>query len=217
MLRNAAPKGVLMADTPTDPTAAPAPQGPQDPSEPASPPGSPAGELTLRPLGIEHLAAVLDLGHRVYDTEAMPYTGWSLSAVAGHLDAPDPACLVLLDGGRVAGFVLGSLSFEQRADWGYLEWIAVDPDYQGRGAASRLVRECCALLAEAGAVCVVTDVERRNTASAELMRRNGFAEEASVSLFVRPLTDASEAGTGRARGGSGPRRHLTRAAAERVR
>ncbi|MEU7563234.1 GNAT family N-acetyltransferase [Streptomyces eurythermus] len=212
-----------MADTPTDPTAAPASAGPtaapapQDPSAPASPPGSPAGELTLRPLGFEHLAAVLDLGHRVYDTETMPYTGWSLSAVAGHLDAPDPACLVLLDGHRVAGFVLGSLSFEQRADWGYLEWIAVDPDYQGRGAASRLVRECCARLAEAGAVCVVTDVERRNTASAELMRRNGFAEEASVSLFVRPLTDASEAGTGRARGGSGPRRHLTRAAAERVR
>lgn len=206
MLRNAAPKGVLMADTPTDPTAAP-----------ASTSGPPAGELTLCPLGFEHLAAVLDLGHRVYDTDAMPYTGWSLSAVAGHLDAPDPACFVLLDGDRVAGFVLGSLSFEQRADWGYLEWIAVDPDYQGRGVASRLVRECCARLAEAGAVCVVTDVERRNTASAELMRRNGFAEEASVSLFVRPLADAPAAGTDRTRGGSGPRRHLTRAAAERVR
>ncbi|WBO62143.1 hypothetical protein [Streptomyces camelliae] len=41
-------------------------------------------ELTLRPLGFEHLAAVRDLGHRVYDTDAMPCTGWSLSAVAGH-------------------------------------------------------------------------------------------------------------------------------------
>jgi ribosomal protein S18 acetylase RimI-like enzyme len=185
-----------MADAPTEPAAA---------------------ELTLRPLGFEHLAAVLDLGHRVYDTDAMPYTGWSLSAVAGHLDAPDPACLVLLDGDRVAGFVLGSLSFEQRADWGYLEWIAVDPGYQGRGAASRLVKECCARLEAAGAVCVVTDVERRNTASAELMRRNGFAEKATVSLFVRPLADASATGSGRPREASAPRRHLTRAAAERVR
>ncbi|MEU3522579.1 GNAT family N-acetyltransferase [Streptomyces sp. NPDC038707] len=203
-----------MAATPTDPAAAPVPQ---EPPASAGPPGSPAGELTLRPLGIEHLAAVLGLGHRVYDTDAMPYTGWSLSAVAGHLDAPDPACFVLLDGDRVAGFVLGSLSFEQRADWGYLEWIAVDPGYQGRGAASLLVRECCARLAEAGAVCVVTDVERRNTPSAELMRRNGFEEEASVSLFVRQLTDAPATGTGRARAAAGPRRHLTRAAAERVR
>ncbi|MFI0186707.1 GNAT family N-acetyltransferase [Streptomyces sp. NPDC017082] len=216
-----------MADTPTGPTAAPdpsdAPGGPPDAPSPSDssgasgPSGSPAAELTLRPLGFAHLAAVLDLGRRVYDTDAMPYTGWSLSAVAGHLDAPDPACLVLLDGDRVAGFVLGSLSFEQRADWGYLEWIAVDPDYQGRGAASRLVRECCARLAEAGAVCVVTDVERGNTASAELMRRNGFAEEATVSLFVRQLADAQAPGAGRARGASGPRRHLTRAAAGRVR
>jgi ribosomal protein S18 acetylase RimI-like enzyme len=175
------------------------------------------GELTLQPLGFEHLAAVLDLGHRVYDTDAMPYTGWSLSAVAGHLDAPDSACLVMLDGDRVAGFVLGSLSFEQRADWGYLEWIAVDPAHQGRGVASRLVKECCARLAAAGAVCVVTDVERRNTASAELMRRNGFAEEATVSLFVRPLTESPGSGAGRARDACAPRRHLTRAAAERVR
>ncbi|MES4890044.1 GNAT family N-acetyltransferase [Streptomyces sp. NPDC096012] len=176
----------------------------------------PTSALELRELGFEHLAAVLDLGHRVYDTEAMPYTGWSLSAVAGHLDAPHSACLVMLDGDRVAGFVLGSLSFEQRADWGYLEWIAVDPGHQGRGVASRLVKECCARLAAAGAVCVVTDVERRNTASAELMRRNAFTEQATVSLFVRTLagTGAPDDRTDHARAAS--RRHFTRAA-ERAR
>ncbi|MFB7507976.1 GNAT family N-acetyltransferase [Streptomyces broussonetiae] len=176
----------------------------------------PSSEPALRPLGLEHLAAVLDLGHRVYDTDAMPYTGWSLSAVAGDLDAPDSACLVMLDGDRVAGFVLGSLSFEQRADWGYPEWIAVDPDFQGRGVASRLVKECCARLAAAGAVCVVTDVERRNTASAELMRRNGFTEQATVTLFVRPLTEQAPAGGGAAHDAAASRRHFTRAA-ERVR
>ncbi|MFJ7147313.1 GNAT family N-acetyltransferase [Streptomyces sp. NPDC100445] len=213
-----------MADAPTDPppsrgTPPGRPAGP--PAAPGARPGSgdvaPAPEPVLRPLGFEHLAAVLELGHRVYDTDAMPYTGWSLSAVARHLDAADPACLVMLDGDRVAGFVLGSLEFEQRADWGYLEWIAVDPADQGRGVASRLVTECCALLAAAGATCVVTDVERGNTASAGLMRRNGFTEEATVSLFVRPLTDVPAAGADRGRGTSAPRRHLTRAAAERVR
>ncbi|MGW3209853.1 hypothetical protein [Streptomyces sp. NPDC001135] len=64
---------------------------------------------------------------------------------------------------------------------------------------------------------MVTDVERRDTASAELMRRNGFAEEATVSLFVRPLAESPGSGAGRARDASAPRRHLTRAAAERVR
>ena len=58
---------------------------------------------------------------------------------------------------------------------------------------------------------MVTDVERRNTASAELMRRNGFTDQATVRLFVRPLADSSRTGA------AAPRRHLTSAAAERVR
>ncbi|MFH9426539.1 GNAT family N-acetyltransferase [Streptomyces sp. NPDC017529] len=142
-------------------------------------------EITLHPLEPGHLPAVLELGCRVYDTKAMPYTGWSLTAVATHLDASVPACRVAMAGERLAGFVLGSMTFEQREDWGYLEWIAVDPDFQGRGVAGRLVRDCCAVLTEAGASSVVTDVEADNTASAALMRRNGFTEGVTVTLFVR--------------------------------
>ncbi|MFH8347329.1 GNAT family N-acetyltransferase [Streptomyces sp. NPDC018045] len=145
-------------------------------------------EIALHPLRPEHLPAVLELGERVYDTDSMPYTGWSLTAVATHLDASVPACRVALAGERLAGFVLGSMTFEQREDWGYLEWIAVDPDFQGRGVAGRLVQDCCAALTEAGAASVVTDVEVGNTASATLMRRNGFTEGVTVTLFVRPGT-----------------------------
>src|ERR1700704_1695816 len=95
-------------------------------------------EITLRPLEYRHLPSVLELGSRVYDTHAKPYTGWSLTAVATHLDASVPACRVATAGDRLAGFVLGSMTFEQREDWGYLEWIAVDPEFQGRGVAGRL-------------------------------------------------------------------------------
>ncbi len=148
-------------------------------------------EITLHPLLPEHLPAVLELGSRVYDTDAMPYTGWSLTAVATHLDASVPACRVALAGERLAGFVLGSMTFEQREDWGYLEWIAVDPEFQGRGVAGRLVEDCCAALTAAGASSVVTDVEVNNTASAALMRRHGFTEGVTVTLFVRPGTGAA--------------------------
>ena len=60
---------------------------------------------------------------------------------------------------RVVGFVLGSMTFELRDDWAYLEWIAVAPDQQGRGIARRLVYHCCTALFEEGASRVVTDVE----------------------------------------------------------
>ncbi|MFF3641554.1 GNAT family N-acetyltransferase [Streptomyces sp. NPDC002564] len=141
--------------------------------------------IDLAPMAATHLADVLALGRRVYDTSVKPYTSWSLSAIAGHMDGEASACWVALDGGRLAGFVLGSMGFDQRTDWGNLEWIASAPEYQGQGIASRLVKACCATLTEAGASAVVTDVESRNTASAGLMRRNGFEASVSVTLFVK--------------------------------
>lgn len=141
--------------------------------------------VTVAPMTVEHAAGVLALGRRVYDTTVKPYTSWSLSAVARHLDGAGSTCRIALDRGHLAGFVLGSLGFDRRADWGLLEWIAVDPGHQGRGIARRLVEECCAGLFAAGAAAVVTEVESQNTASAALMRRNGFTEGAVVTLFVR--------------------------------
>lgn len=151
---------------------------PAAPEHPAS--------ITPEPMTATHLADVLALGRRVYDTSVKPYTSWSLSAIARHMDSEASACWVALDDGdRLAGFVLGSMGFDQRPDWGNLEWIASAPEYQGQGIASRLVKACCATLTEAGASAVVTDVESRNTASAALMRRNGFEATVSVTLFVR--------------------------------
>ncbi|MBV1848737.1 GNAT family N-acetyltransferase [Catellatospora tritici] len=146
---------------------------------------SSSAEIVIAPVGLEHLRQVLDLGYRVFDTSVKPYTSWSLTAVAEHLDSGDSACWVALDGETVVGFVLGSQTFELRDDWGYLEWIAVDPAYQGRGIAGRLVNACCEALFAGGASRVVTDVESSNNASATLMSRNGFAPAVTVTLFVR--------------------------------
>jgi len=144
------------------------------------------GDIKIAPLGFEHLRQVLDLGYRVFDTTAKPYTSWSLTTVAEHLDTKDSSCWVALLHDRVVGFVLGSMEFELREDWGYLEWIAVDPGQQGKGIARRLVDICCNKLFEAGASRVVTDVEGSNTSSATLMAHSGFAPAVTVTLFVRP-------------------------------
>ncbi|MBF4997615.1 GNAT family N-acetyltransferase [Nocardia sp. BSTN01] len=143
-------------------------------------------DAVLVPMGLGHLRQVLDLGHEVFDTDVKPYTSWSLTSVAEHLDSADNACWVALDSDRVVGFVLGSMEFELRDDWGYLEWVAVAPDMQGRGLARRLVDICSEALFARGARRIVTDVEQSNTASATLMTRSGFSPAASVTLFVRP-------------------------------
>ena len=148
--------------------------------------------VAIVPMGLGHLRQVLDLGNEVVDTTIKPYTSWSLTSVAEHLDSPDNACWVALDSDRVVGFVLGSIEFEHRDDWAYLEWIAVAPDMQGHGIARRLVDICSQALFARGARRIVTDVEDRNTASAALMTRNGFVAAATVTLFVRPNPDEPE-------------------------
>ncbi|SHG03458.1 GNAT family N-acetyltransferase [Streptoalloteichus hindustanus] len=166
------------------------------------------GDAQPVPMRLDHLAGVLELGHRVFDVSAMPYTSWSLSSVAVHLDAQPDACWVVEDGGRVVAFVLGSLSYDEREDWGYVEWIGVDPAHQGRGLARTLLQACCAALFAAGATRIVTDVEQGNEASARLMQNNGFTDSVTVTLFVRHAPDTRAP---RAHRGSGPARDPAKA------
>lgn len=141
------------------------------------------------PMRLEHLAGVLALGFRVFDVTTMPYTSWSLSSAATHLDTQPEACWVVEDGDTVAAFVLASMSYDEREDWGYVEWIAVDPNYRGEGLADALLERSCAALFAAGATRIVTDVERSNTASAKVMHRNGFTDGVTVTLFIRHAPD----------------------------
>src|SRR5699024_2910857 len=92
-----------------------------------------ADPLCPVPMRLDHLAGVLDLGFRLFDVTKMPYTSWSLSSAATHLDTQPEACWVVEDNGAVVGFVLASMSYDEREDWGYVEWIAVDSTYQGHG------------------------------------------------------------------------------------
>ncbi len=116
------------------------------------------------PMRLDHLSGVLDLGFRLFDVNTMPYTSWSLSSAATHLDTQPEACWVVEDGEAVAGFVLASMSYDERSDWGYVEWIGVAPEHRGRGVADALLERSCAALFAAGATRIVTDVERSNTA-----------------------------------------------------
>ncbi|MEV7728504.1 GNAT family N-acetyltransferase [Streptomyces sp. NPDC087917] len=155
-------------------------------------------EVELVPLQLTHLHAVLDLGYRSFDVKAMPYTSWSLSSVAAHWDAQPDACWIARDEEGLLGFVLGSPSYDEREDWGYLEWIALEERARGRGVASALVERCCAALFAAGASRIITDVESGNAASAAMMRRNGFTEKVTVTLFVRSNPDEHAAASAHA-------------------
>lgn len=157
-------------------------------------PGAVDAAINVVPMRMSHLEGVLELGNRSFDVAVMPYTSWSLSSITAHFDTQPEACWVAECDGEVLGFVLGSMSFDEREDWGYLEWIALEPRAQGGGIASRLVEACCQALFDAGAARIITDVEEGNEPSARMMRRNAFSEGVTVTLFVRKRSDEPQRG-----------------------
>lgn len=134
----------------------------------------------------EDAPEVLKTGNDVFDTDEFPYSTWSLSAIAKHLDQQPEACHVAHSEGAVVGFILASMPFLTHQHWGHVEWIALRPGFQGRALASKLADATIRALYGAGATRVVADIATANRQSKLLARSLGFTELTTVSLFAAP-------------------------------
>ena len=68
------------------------------------------------------------------------------SAVWTTLRHPDRTVLLAEQDGRSTGILLGELKDDRRGRYGYVEWIAVDPDARRAGVATALVTELATTL-----------------------------------------------------------------------
>ena len=96
----------------------------------------PAGRLVsaeIRPMRVEDLPAVYNLGLRCYHVLDKPYNYWSVREVADHFEGQPGLCFVAAEGDDVVGFVLGAESYEILEDTGHLEWVAVAPEHRRDG------------------------------------------------------------------------------------
>lgn len=92
--------------------------------------------------------------------------------------------LVAESAGRVVGVVLGS--HDHRKGW--INRLAVLPDYQRKGIGRKLVEACEAVLRKQGLSIVAAHVEPANAASATLFENLGYREDVPVRYF-RKLMD----------------------------
>lgn len=69
----------------------------------------------------------------------------------------------------------------------FITSVSVLPDWQGRGIASRLLRECVQFIRAAGFESVELEVHEANDAALGLYRRHGFADAAAGSAGTRML------------------------------
>ena len=140
----------------------------------ASAPGGVAGRVdgrpgsftvTVSPMRRRHLRAVLDIEQQVYPRP------WSARLFEDELDRSGRVYLVA----RVGPTVVGYAGLLMIADDGHVATVAVHPDWQGQGVATRLLAELVQGALGLGANQLTLEVRVSNLAAQAIYRRFGFA------------------------------------------
>jgi [ribosomal protein S18]-alanine N-acetyltransferase len=85
--------------------------------------------IEIRPLGLSDLGGIESIEQRAYRTP------WSRSMFASELAKSSSICLGAYEGTRLVGYVVNS----RYVDAWHVMNVAVDPDFQRRGIATRLL------------------------------------------------------------------------------
>jgi ribosomal protein S18 acetylase RimI-like enzyme len=133
-------------------------------------------DIEIRDMGIDDLAAVYHLGERLFTSDLYPslYRTWEEWEVIGLYNTDPEYCLVADAEGLLAGFVLGTIISKPSWTYGYIIWLGVNPDFQRRGIADRLVDMIVERMIEEGARFMLVDTDPTNEAAIKFFTRKGF-------------------------------------------
>lgn len=124
--------------------------------------------VRVAPMRRRHLRAVLRIDAQVYPRP------WSLGLYLGELGLPEERRIYLV--ARVDSEVVGHAGLMFAADDGHITTVAVDPAWQGRGIATRLLLVLVRVALDQGASALTLEVRAGNEAAQALYRRFGFVE-----------------------------------------
>jgi [ribosomal protein S18]-alanine N-acetyltransferase len=120
--------------------------------------------IEIRALRLSDLTEVEGIERRAYPTP------WSRSMFASELGKPTSVCLGAFEGGQLVGYIVNS----RYVDAWHVMNVAVDPDYQGRGIATRLLERLFELTSEDGRDGYTLEVRVSNAVAIQLYEKLGF-------------------------------------------
>ena len=120
--------------------------------------------IDIRPLGLSDLNSIDGIEQRAYRTP------WSRSMFASELAKSTSICLGAVEGERLVGYVINS----RYVDAWHVMNVAVDPDYQRRGIATRLLERLFELTADDERRGYTLEVRVSNHDAIRLYERLGF-------------------------------------------
>jgi len=138
---------------------------------------------TIRRLGIDDLAPVFHLGEKMYTLQRNPnlYRMWDATQVVEYYASDPDGCFVAVLNEKIVGFLLSYVVDKHKSKrfYGYLEWLAIHPDHQGKGLASRLFDRFMKYMRSLDVPMLLVDVEASNDKALTFFMSKGFSRPTS--------------------------------------
>lgn len=144
-----------------------------------------AEDVGIRVMRESDLAPVTDIDHKVFGKRRPEYYERKIAEVLDQESGRLVTSLVAEVGGKVAGFVMGSVylgEFGIPESIAYLDTIGVDPDFQRQGIAGYLLDEFNTTVQKAGATKVHTLVNWADTDLLGFFANRGFGASNTFNL-----------------------------------
>lgn len=138
--------------------------------------------ISIREMEIRDLPEVYALGEQLFTAEKWPtmYRAWDEYEVVELFASDGEFCLVAETAEhKVVGFALGTLMEKDRSAWtyGWLQWLGISTQYQGRGIGRRLLKRLTELFIEEDARMMLVDTDAQNDVALDFYRTQGFGNE----------------------------------------
>jgi ribosomal protein S18 acetylase RimI-like enzyme len=139
-------------------------------------PPSNTRDVIIRDMDIDDIAAVFHLGETLFTSDLYPYIyrTWDQWEVIGLYNTDPEYCLVADADGHLAGFILGTIINKATWVYGYITWLGVNPAFQRRGVADRLVDKLVERMIDDGARFMMVDTDPENLPAVNFFARKGF-------------------------------------------
>lgn len=152
--------------------------------------------LEVRDMELEDLAGVFALGERVFLASESPnlYRTWDEYDLISYYSSDGEFCFVAELDGRLVGFVIGTIIEKRKSAWtyGYLVWLGVEPDLEGKGVARKLVAKLTETFIEEGARIMMVDTNADNDKALAFFKRAGFGQPEEHVYLTKNLTNLPE-------------------------
>ncbi len=154
-----------------------------------------SSEIKIRPATIDDIARIFHLGEKVFTPQDVSnlYRTWDEYEVT-HLFNVEPENMLVAEyDDRLIGFCLGSVIQKARSAWsyGHLLWLAVEPEYEGKGVAGMLFEQFRKIMENLGIRMLMVDTQADNEKALKFFQRKGFTNPIDHVYMTLHLKNSS--------------------------